>query len=66
MQDGDYDVYLYRTWKGEYMPAITVTSAGGTLTVKMSELVPVGQHAQNINDDVAFKVVKKGVPIAAR
>ena len=42
MQDGDYDVYLYRTWKGECMPAVTVTSAGAVLTVKMPELVPVG------------------------
>jgi len=65
-EDGDYEVRLYRTWRGESMPAIAVTSAGGALTVKIPELVPVGQQAQNINDDVAFKVVKKGAAIGAR
>jgi len=28
-EDGDCDLYLYRTWRGEYMPAISVTSSGG-------------------------------------
>ena len=66
LENGDYDVYLYRTWRGEYMDPIAATSAGGTLTVKIPELTPVGQHAQNINDDVAFKLVKKGVGIRSR
>jgi hypothetical protein len=65
-EEGDYDLYLYRTWRGEYMPVIPVTSSGGAVTVKLPELVPVGQHAQNINDDVAFKLVKKGVAVAPR
>jgi hypothetical protein len=62
-QDGDYDLYLYRTWRGEYMPVISATSSGAALTVTLPELAPVGQHAQNINDDIAFKLVKKGTPI---
>ena len=62
--DGDYDLYLYRTWRGEYMPVLSATASGGALTVKIPELAPVGQHAQNINDDVAFKLVKKGAGIA--
>ena len=66
VDDGDYDLYLYRTWSGEYLPPIPVASSGGALTVKIPELVPVGQHAQNINDDVAFKLVKKGVAIGVR
>jgi hypothetical protein len=35
-------------------------SAGGTLTVKVPELLPRGGRAQNVGDDVAFKIVKKG------
>jgi hypothetical protein len=57
--DGVYDISLYRTWRGEFMPAVSATSTGGTVTVTIPELTPVGQHAQNINDDVAFKIVKK-------
>lgn len=60
LPDGDYDVYIYRTWRGEYMPAIAATSAGGALTVKIPD--PAGR--QSLNDDVAFKLVKKGVAIA--
>lgn len=60
LEDGDYDVYLYRTWRGDYMPVIAATSSGGSLTVKIPD-VPV---RQNLNDDVAFKLVKKGLPIA--
>jgi Domain of unknown function (DUF5060) len=64
LDDGDYDVYLYRTWRGEYMDAIPATSTGGTLTVKVPELRPTRDgRGQNIGDDVAFKLVKKGVSI---
>jgi hypothetical protein len=63
LEDGDYDVYLFRTWRGEYMPPTAATSTGGALSVKVPELRPVGQRAQNIGNDVAFKIVKKGVAI---
>ena len=59
LEDGDYDVYLYRTWRGQYMPAIAAKSTGGALTVTIPELT----GHQNLNDDIAFKLVKKGVPI---
>jgi len=63
LEDDDYDVYLYRTWRGEYLPAISAASTGGTLTVKIPELLPRGGRAQNIGDDVAIKIVKKGVSL---
>jgi hypothetical protein len=63
LDDGDYDVYLFRPWRGEYMPPIAASSTGGALSVKLPELRPVGQRAQNIGNDVAFKIVKKGVAI---
>jgi hypothetical protein len=66
LEDGEYDVYLYRTWRGEYLPPVTAPSAGGMLTVKVPELVARGGRAQHVGDDVAFKVVKKGVPIKLR
>jgi len=66
LEDGDYDVYLYRTWRGEYLPPISAASAGGTLTVKIPELRPIGGRAQNIGDDVAIKIVKKGVSLGER
>lgn len=53
----------YRTWRGEYLPPISAASAGRTLTVKIPELRPIGGRAQNIGDDVAIKIVKKGVSL---
>jgi len=63
LDDGDYDVYIYRTWRGLYLEPIAATSAGGTLTVNVPELRPRGGRAQNIGNDVAFKIVKRGVPL---
>jgi hypothetical protein len=44
----------------------TVSSTGGVLSVKVPELLPQRSHAQNIGDDVAFKIVRKGDPIDHR
>jgi hypothetical protein len=66
LEDGEYDVHLYRTWRGEYLSPIGAASAGGTLPVKVPELVARGGRAQHVGDDVAFKIVKKGVPIRPR
>ncbi len=66
LADGDYDVYFYRTWRGVYMDPIAATSTGGALEVKVPELRPRGGRAQNIGNDVAFKIVKKGVAIKAQ
>ena len=63
LADGDYDVYLYRPWRGVYMPAITAASKGGELTVKIPELKPVASRVQNMGNDVAFKIVKRGVAL---
>jgi hypothetical protein len=63
LPDGDYDVHLYRTWRGEYLPAITTHSIDGALTVEIPELRARGGRAQQAGDDIAFKIVKKGVPI---
>jgi hypothetical protein len=66
LEDGDYDVHLFRTWRGEYMAPTNATATGGALTVKVPELRPAGGRAQNIGNDVAFKIVKKGVAIRPR
>jgi hypothetical protein len=58
--DGDYEVRLYRTWRGQYLDPIAAVSEGGTLTVKIPELRPVGGRAQQIGDDIAFKIVRAG------
>ena len=58
--DGEYEVQLYRTWRGQYLDPVVVASAGGILTVKVPELRANRGHAQQTGDDVAFKIVKKG------
>jgi hypothetical protein len=59
LEDGEYEVQLYRTWRGQYLDPVVVASAGGTLTVKVPELRSNRGHAQQTGDDVAFKIVKK-------
>jgi hypothetical protein len=61
LENGDYDIYLYSTWGGSYLPAIAATSAGGALTMNIPDLT----GNQNLHEDVAFKLVKKGAPITA-
>jgi hypothetical protein len=60
LENGDYDIYLYRTWSGNYLEAIPATSTGGALTLSLPDLT----GAQNLHEDVAFKLVRKGMPIA--
>lgn len=59
LKDGDYEVRLYRTWRGRYMDPQTVPSRGGKLTVTIPELRTTGGHASHIGNDVAFKIVPK-------
>jgi hypothetical protein len=66
LEEGDYDVHLFQTWRGAYTPPTAATATGGTLSVKVPELRPVGQRLQNIGNGVAFKIVKKGVAIRPR
>ncbi len=63
LPDGDYDVHLYRTWRGQYLDPIPALSKGGALTFTIPELKPQGGRATNIGNDVAFKIVKKSVPL---
>ncbi len=58
LDDGDYEVRLFRTWRGQYLEPVTATAAGGTLTLKIPELRPQGGRAQQIGDDIAFKIVR--------
>jgi hypothetical protein len=59
LDDGDYEVRLYRTWAGRYLEPMSVTVAKGQLTITIPELVSQDGHAINIGDDVAFKISSK-------
>jgi hypothetical protein len=61
---GDYEVHFYRTWRGLYLDPVSVRSSGGTLSVQIPELRNRGGRVQNIGNDVAFKIVKKGRGVA--
>jgi hypothetical protein len=63
LADGDYDVHLFRPWRGVYAPVISAVSKDGALTVTLPELKPVASRAQNLGNDAAFKIVKKGVQV---
>ncbi len=60
LADGPYEVQLYRTWRGMYLPPIPATASGGKLTVAIPELTRTEDRAQNIGDDVAFKIAPPG------
>ena len=62
LPDGDYDVHLYRTWRGEYLDPIPATAAGGRLSVTIPELKTTRGHALHIGNDVAFKILPAGSP----
>ncbi len=59
LDDGDYEVRLYRTWAGRYLESVTVSAIKGRLAVAIPELLPQDGHANNIGDDVAFKISSK-------
>ena len=59
LDDGDYGVRLYRTWRGRYLDPSTVTCRNGRLTVTVPELRTTRGHASHIGNDVAFKIVPK-------
>ena len=66
LADGNYDVYLYRTWRGRYLQPTTITSKGGKITVEIPELVAKAGRGQHMGDDVAFKIVPEGTPMKIR
>jgi hypothetical protein len=65
IEDGEYDVYFYRTWRGMYIEPLKATASGGSIEFKVPELTPRGGRAQNIGNDVAFKLVRQGVGLKA-
>jgi hypothetical protein len=59
LKDGEYQVRLYRTWRGRYLDAQTVECRDGKLTVTIPELTTTGGRASNTGNDVAFKIVPR-------
>jgi hypothetical protein len=54
---GDYEVRLYRTWQGEYLPTITGNTDDGGLTFAVPITQPDDGHANNLGDDIAFRII---------
>jgi len=57
LPDGQYELRLYRTWRGRYMDTQTVECSNGKLTCTIPELKTNRGHALHIGNDVAFKIV---------
>jgi hypothetical protein len=58
LEDGRYQVFLYRTWRGWGLPRQDVDIREGRLAIEIPELKPVEGRGQNIGDDVAFKIYR--------
>ena len=59
LQNGEYEVTLYKTWEGISLDPVTVAASNGSLTVSIPELRTTGGHANQIGYDVAFTAVRK-------
>ena len=59
LPDGDYEIELYRTWRGQYLEKHTVTCSGGKLVDTIPELLTGRGRANHIGNDVAFKIMPK-------
>jgi hypothetical protein len=59
LKDGNYEVRLYRTWRGRYLDPQTLPCRDGKLTVTIPELATTGGHALHIGNDIAFKIVPR-------
>ncbi len=59
LKDGDYEVRLYRTWRGRYLDPQTLQCRDGKLTITIPELRTTGGHASYIGNDIAFKASLK-------
>ena len=59
LQDGNYEVRLYRTWRGRYLDPQTLPCRDGKLTVAIPELRTTQGHASHIGNDIAFTIVPK-------
>ena len=58
LNDGNYEVRIYHTWRGQYLDADTVQCRDGKLTVTIPELTRSQDHASYIGNDVAFKIIR--------
>jgi len=59
LKDGDYEIRLYRTWRGLYLEPQTLPCRDGKLTVTIPELQTADSHASNIGHDIAFKITPR-------
>jgi hypothetical protein len=59
LPENEYEVRLYRTWRGRYLEPESVALEDGELTVTIPELRTTRGHALHIGNDVAFKIVPK-------
>ena len=59
LKDGNYEVRIYHTWRGQYLNANTLKCQDGKLTITIPELQRSQDHASYIGNDVAFKIVRK-------
>ena len=59
LEPGEYEVRLYRTWRGFYMEPTIANAEDGVLKVSVPELVHQNGRAQLMGDDVAFKIRRK-------
>ncbi|MFC1604604.1 DUF5060 domain-containing protein [Planctomycetota bacterium] len=59
LPNGEYELRLYRTWRGRYMDPQILECRDGKMTYTIPELKTTGGHALHIGNDVAFKIVPK-------
>jgi len=59
LPDGQYEVRLYRTWRGRYLDVQTIECRNGKLSFTIPELKTTGGHASHIGNDAAFKIIPK-------
>ncbi|MHC4399153.1 MAG: DUF5060 domain-containing protein [Planctomycetota bacterium] len=59
LPDGEYEVQLYRTWRGSYLKEQKVACRDGILSVTIPELKTTRGHASHIGHDVAFKILPR-------
>jgi hypothetical protein len=59
LDDGNYEVSIYHTWRGRYLNTNTIQCKDGKLTITIPELQRSQDHASYIGNDIAFKIVRK-------
>jgi hypothetical protein len=59
LNDGNYEVRIYHTWRGQYLDSNIVQCKDGKITITIPELTRSQDHASYIGNDIAFKIVPK-------